>query len=145
MLESSAMVRAWLLATPSIAGLLQPQGVFCGGGFPEGFNPETSATDPTIGPGILITNVGTPAHPELLTVDSSRKQIKVAAGVNQALKAAQIYAAVHALMHGATNVPIAGKGFVMSSLEASGGQDVTDPDTGWATVLGFFQITAREL
>lgn len=143
-MDSNSMVRAWLLSEPTVANQLQPQGVFCGGGFPEGFNPEVT-TDPSTGPGILVSNVGTPAHPELLTIDNSRKQIKVACGVDQALKASQIYSAVHALMHGATNVTVAGKGYVMSSIEASGGQDVTDPDTGWATVLGFFQITAREL
>lgn len=142
MMDTNILLRKWILANASVTVLLgvPPNaggGVYVGD-LVKGFDPVN------IGPGITITNVGGVTDPEMPIFDD-RKQVRIWAGVEQGMLARQVYSAVRSLIHGKTNIAIPNTGYIMRCLEAVAGQDVTDPDTGWATVLGFFQLMAREL
>ena len=138
MVDANVLVREWLLAQTSVTSLIGTGningGVYCGD-VPEHF-------DPTLGPCIQIQRQGGSSHSEIPAVIDARMHIRVWAGVEQYLSASQLYSAVRDVMHGAEMVQLA-DGFVIRCIETVPGQDVTDPDTGWATVFGFFQLMAR--
>ncbi len=54
-------------------------------------------------------------------------------------EAREVYAAVFDALHGKNN--LAGtSGKILSAFEEVSPQDVTDDDTGWATVIGFYRL-----
>src|SRR4051812_19359406 len=99
--------------------------------------------DPLLGAAIQIQTVGGIPHSEVLPLLDERKQVRVWAGIEQYALARQIYGAVRDLIHGGQNVDFGADGHVIRCIEVTSGQDVTDPDTGWATVLAFYQLMAR--
>jgi hypothetical protein len=54
-----------------------------------------------------------------------------------------VHRAVWDLVHGAENVNRGADGYIVCAQEEVQGQDVTDPDTGWPTVVAFFAVTMR--
>jgi hypothetical protein len=140
MVDTNVLIRKWILSAASITSLLGTNAngsVYCGD-LPEGF-------DPALGPAIQIVCSGGPVpHSEILSIVDERMQIRVWAGIEQYQLARQIYGAVRDLIHGATGITPAGQnGTVIRCLEVVPGQNITDPDTGWATVLAFYQLMAR--
>lgn len=138
MVDTNILLRDWLLSSTGITSLLGTNGngsIYCGD-LPEHF-------DPLLGPGITIHSVGGVAHTEILSLVDERKQIRVWAGIEKYQLARQVYLAIKSLIHGQTSVDFGADGRVVRCIEAVPGQDVTDPDTGWATVLTFYQLMAR--
>lgn len=138
-MDSNVLLRKWILSKPSITALLGTNvgGSVYIGDLVKGYNPD-------LGLAVQIINVGGQTEPETF-ISNDRKQVRVWGGVEKGLDCKQLYLEIRKQIHGATNVAVPGAGYVMSCLEAVSGQDITDPDTGWATVLGFFQLMAREL
>lgn len=138
MVDTNSLLRDWLLSLPSVTSLLGTNAngsVYCGD-LPEHF-------DPSLGPGIQIFTAGGTPHPEITALVDDRKQIKVWADVEQYQLARQVYGAIRDQIHGASGVDRAAKGYVVRCIEVTSGQDITDPDNGWATVVSFYQLMAR--
>lgn len=137
--DTHLLLRNWLLTIPSITAMTGDvnvnEGIYCGD-LPDSFTP-------TNGLGIQILASGGSAHPEILTVDDDKKLIRVWAGKNEYLKAHQLYTLIRSALHAATNLDFGASGYVMRCLEIIAAQDVTDPDTGWATVVSFYNLMAR--
>lgn len=143
MVDARILVRMWLLAQSSITSAL---------GLPNA-NPGSSiyaAPDlpklflPSVGPCVQIHSVGgPPPHPEILTVVDEKLQVRVWANKEQYTLARQVYAAVRDVMHGACSVDVNPHGFVIRCLEVMPGQDLSDPDDGYASVVGTYQLMAR--
>lgn len=134
MVDAKKMAVEWLLGDAALVGILGGNFVF-GGNLPAGW-------DPSSGTAVVVTGAGGKAHPEIPPIQSPRLQVRVWAGPDRFADANEAYAAVYDLMHGANNVPL-DSGFVMSSIEATQPQDLVDPDTGWASVLAFYQLMIR--
>lgn len=54
-------------------------------------------------------------------------------------EAREVYAALFDALHGKSNLG-AGAARILAAFEEVSAQDVTDEESGWATVLGFFRI-----
>ena len=109
------------------------------GQLPEKFDPETNpASSPIV---VVCREGGTPF--ENAPVKTARMKVDVWCGINQYLKANQVYAQVFAALNGITSIQLT-DGFIIHSNEEVSGQDLTDPDTGWARVLSYYEVTARE-
>ena len=137
--DTHLLVRNWLLSVSQITAMVGTgninNGIYCGD-LPESFTPSS-------GLGIQILASGGSSHPEILTVDDDKKMIRVWAGKNEYLKAHQLYTLIKSALHGATNLDFSASGYVMRCLEIIAAQDVTDPETGWATVVSFYNLMAR--
>lgn len=134
MVDPITLTRRWLLNTAAVTDLLGTNlagSVYGGGTVPEHF-------DPALGPCVVISVVGGAGHPEITAISKPRLQVRCWAGVNQSPLARQLYRAVYDAMAGATNLDFGAYGRVITCQEAVCGQDVTDADTAWATVLAFF-------
>lgn len=140
MVDPLYIVRQWLLADSAVTDLLGTQTgqVATSGGIYAGDLPENF--DPTLGPGIQINADGGEGDPEILPLIDARITVRVWARPNDNANAHQVYRSCYDLMHGANMVSFGDSGMIISSLAASLPQDGSDPDTGWATVTGFFSI-----
>jgi hypothetical protein len=101
----------------------------------DGFRPED-------GPWIVLQIRGGNAHAEAPIIAPS-VQVRVWAGPEQFLSARARYLQVFDLIHGATSVDFDVDGHVILCVEEVQGQDITDPDTGYASVISFFELRCR--
>ena|SRR5437016_745762 len=166
MIDSNVLVRSWLL-TPSltIEGTLVINQVpvlltslFTSGAPPPNDSPLRiyaghlrPGFDPKFGPGLVIRvgggttggAGGGAAHPELPLI-MPRMQLTSWADVSQYDIARQLYAAAYDWMQRRNGISLGTAGYVISSLEQVEGQDIDDPHTGFATVVGFWKLMLRE-
>lgn len=137
MTDINKIVRAWLLQSGSgIATQLNGARVY-GGNLPEGFTPAD-------GGGIVLSVDGGQGHSEIAAIQKVRVVVRCWRGPDEYDKARADYRAVYDWIHAKNNISFGADGTILSSVEAVTGQDVVDPDTGWATVVAFYQITARD-
>jgi hypothetical protein len=135
MIDTNAAFRSWLLQSDAIQAMTEGR-VYCPD-LPEGIDPSN---------GVAITFQRRGGNADLyLPIVSPSITVKCWAGRDQAVQANQLYRAVFDQVHGQNNVNLADLGYVLSCFEQVQGQDVTDPDTGWATVVTFFQLTMRSV
>jgi hypothetical protein len=148
MTDANLLLRTWLLtasingvANPVLAVLTSPN--IYAGHLPPGVD---TSIDPAIvvrgGGGTASATGGGSAHPEIPII-RPRMQITAWCGPNQFLLARQIYGAIFDWLHGKTQLDLGSVGFVLSCLEETEGQDVTDPHTGFATVVSFWNLLLR--
>lgn len=139
MVDTNDLVRQWLLGTSSVTSLL------------SGSNPNGSIyatpdlpqhVDIKAGPAIQIFNMDGKFDGEIAPLLDDRKCIKVWADVGKNRLAKQIYGAIFDLMHGATMIDFGSDGRIIRAWFSSGPQEVTDPDDGFITVIGFVQVMA---
>lgn len=150
MADANILVQNFLLQDSALVALLGGQNIFSGD-LPEKYNPELGAAGAqnvwpdlgTNGPAITVCTEGGAAHPEI-PMAADRVKVRVWCGINQFPVARRIYNELQKFLHGPCMVDLGSDGFILSSLEVVRGQDLTDPDTGWATVISFFRITARD-
>lgn len=118
---------------------LVDQNVF-GGQLPEHYNPEVStAAEPSgNGPAITIDVKGGSTHPEI-PLQEVDLQIRIWAGINNNYVARAIYSRCFQVLHGLTGV-ITDGGMVKRVLATIPGTDLVDSDTGWATIVGAFNM-----
>jgi len=145
MIDANLLLRTWLL-TPTLNGNPNPVLAALGSSnIYAGHLP--SGVDPKIGPIVVVrTGGGTAsitgggsAHAEI-PLTKPRMQVTVWANVNQFQTARNVYGAIFDWIHQQTNVDFGVLGYVMSCLEDTEGQDVTDPHTGFATVVSFWSL-----
>lgn len=138
MVDVLRIVQLWLLGESSVTDLLgtNPAGSIYGGSdLPEKFDPE-------LGPAVQVTLAGGTVHAEIIGETMSRVQVKAWANVNEYKLAHELFRAVYAVMHGANMVDFGDDGRILSCQATTPGQDVTDPDVSWVSVLGFFEVDA---
>jgi hypothetical protein len=149
LIDANLLLRTWLLTpaingvqNPALAVLTNPTNIFAGH-LPPGVD---TSVEPAIvvrnGGGTASATGGGTAHPEIPII-RPRMQITAWCGPNQFQLARQLYGAIFDWMQGKTAIDLGAAGFVMSSLEETEGQDVTDPHTGFATVVSFWNLLLR--
>jgi hypothetical protein len=130
MIDANALLRRWIsegLNTQRVSATVLPQ---YEAATDDGFNPQS-------GPWIVISTRGGLAHPEAPIITPSLT-VRVWAGFNQFDVARARYLEVFDLIHQQTSVDFGDDGYVISCSEEVQGQDVTDPETGYATVIADF-------
>jgi hypothetical protein len=138
MVDAAVLVREHLLNQPEVTNQLGTnlnQSIYAAADLPEHF-------DPKLGPCIQIFRSGGTSHGELTFLVNARVQIRVWADVERYQLAADVYAAINDTLHGVTGIQLA-DGFILSALEATGPQEMTDPETGWSTINSFYAVMAR--
>lgn len=112
-----------------------------GGQLPEHYNPEasTSAEPSGDGPAITLLVKGGSTHPEM-PIQEVDVQVQVWAGVNQNYSARLIYARCFQVLHGLCMVSAGAAGLVKRIIATVPGVDLVDPDTGWSTIVGAFNV-----
>ena len=144
MVDSGKAIREILLLNTSVTSLLQTDqnsnpAIYVGNDLPEHF-------DPNFGPAILISRRGGKANPEITPLTNSRVQVKIAAGVEKYLIAFQAYTAVFDALQGITQfVMDSGDTMINSIIETTQPQELSDPDTGWCYVFGFWNVLASDI
>lgn len=140
MIYLDAFVRAWLLSQSSITSLTDvgnlAQGIYAAPDLPE-------KCDPKLGPMVQLWSGGSPQNADIPELVDGRITIKCWAGVEQYDVAHQLYRAVRSVMHGACGVTVQNQtGRIIRCNETVSGQTVTDPETGWATVVAIYEVEA---
>lgn len=138
MVDVPILVRQFLLSQSEVTSLLGTnlnQSIYCSYDLPEHFNPD-------LGAAIQIFGSGGQSHPEILKLVNARLQVRVWAGVERSTLAAQVYGAIQDVLHGTVNASFSA-GFLMSALEVTGPEEMTDPTTGWVSINSFYAVIAR--
>lgn len=144
MVDSGKVLREVLIAATSVTSLLPTDlnsnpTIYVGNDFPEHFDPKN-------GPAILISRRGGTAHVEISALGQSRVQIKIAADVEKYLVAFDVYRALFKVLHGLSQTSLdSGAALVHQIIEVTAPQEMTDPDTGWCYVFGFWNVLASDL
>lgn len=132
MYDPTKTFRTWLLTDSATVALIADRIV--GPDLPEGSNPKLLAWM------VLRTRGGRGQHPEAPIAYPS---IQMSCYAPTAEQAWALYQTAKSFVHGKTGVDLGAAGFVLSCLEEVQGQEFTDPDTGWPTVVAFFGATMR--
>lgn len=139
MVDANLLVRNYLLSQSSVTTLLGTNAngsIYASSSIPEN-------VDAAKGPFIQLFRSGGKSHEEILPVTIPRMQIRVWAAAGKNRVAANLYGAVHDVLHGANNI-VTAAGVIMSALEALGPQEMpADEDTKWVSVNSFYEIKAR--
>lgn len=138
MVDHNLLIKELLDNTSAVKSLLGSLGVRIGD-VPEKFDPLNA---PSTSPCVTLCREGGDSF-ENAPIKTARMKIRVWAGKNQRLLANQVYAEICDALDGLNSVQLAA-GFILKCFEAVAGQDLSDPDTGWATVLSYYEVTARE-
>lgn len=144
MVDSGKAIREILLLNASVTSLLQTDqnsnfAIYVGNDLPEHFDPKN-------GPAILISRRGGHADPEIAPLSNSRVQIKVAADVEKYLPAFQVYQALFNVLQGISQTGLDGGTVLINSIiETTAAQELSDPDTGWCYVIGFWNVLATDV
>lgn len=100
---------------------------------PDGFNPTDQGC-------VVVQGWAGDSHTEIRALNKPRVQVRTWAGRDQSALARAIYCAVYGMLHGINNVAVASYGKILASSEAVGGQDLEDPETGFASVISYYEI-----
>jgi hypothetical protein len=112
------------------------------GALPEGF-------DPTNQPGIVVSRGGSGMSSGgdseyEIPITNAHIQIRVWAGINGFVTASGIYSVMHDWIDARFNISFPTVGYVMLCNEVVEPMDVRDDSTGYATVIGFFDLKLRD-
>jgi hypothetical protein len=103
--------------------------------------------DPSLGPAITIMASGGFSNPEIPTIIRPRMQIKIWGDVLAVEAVRAVYSAMYDSINGMGNIKIVNGatpvGTILSCCEVTPPQDLSDPDTDWATVVSFYELIAR--
>ena len=132
-------------AGPVLAALGNQSNIF-GGHLPVGFNPSVSGEAIVVrgGTGSASVTGGGSAHLYAPMI-TPRMQVTVWSGkeIQDFERARAIYGVIFDWLHFVENVDLAPDGFIQQLYEMTEGQDVTDPETKYATVVSFWALHAR--
>lgn len=138
MVDVANLVRAHLLNQTAVTSLLGTNlngSIYAASDLPAGF-------DPKLGAAIQIVRSGGTSHGEITVLVTARVQVRVWADKKKYQLASNVYGAINDTLHGVTGVVLA-DGVILSALEATGPQEMTDPDTGWVAINSFYAVMAR--
>jgi hypothetical protein len=133
MLDIHACIRQVLLGNSPVATL--SGGIVAWPDLPAGFDAKAGQK------AVTFFARGGPQNPETATFAEPSIQVKT-----WALKvpdAMQLFAAVYDLLDQAEQLDGSPSGVIVSGYAEGPGQPMFDPDTGWATVVGFFKLSMR--
>ncbi len=100
--------------------------------------------DAEVAPAILIREeAGEPLSLEIKEITVARVDIRMVAGVRKYQEARELYNAVKSYCHGKTKIDFGEDGHILQCVEVIPLQDMTDPDNGWYTPFGTWNVTAR--
>src|SRR5678816_28093 len=129
MADAALTVKSYLIQDATLMAMLGTLGVKSGE-LSEKFNP---AFKPVITVALHTGKV----HSEVSAIAFEVMRVRVWAGKNQYQLAWNVYAQVQRLLAGTNMINVAPYGFITSSTEASH-TPITEPESGWATILGIF-------
>lgn len=132
MKDGCVLMRAMLLADSTFFAALGSGKVFVGV-LPAGHDTKTANY-------VTIEAQGGNPHPEILDRLDQHVQIRVWGKVDGHSEVRALYLALRTMAHGAQQKRIGSDGIISCCLEVVSGQDVTDPDTGWATMVAFYNV-----
>lgn len=139
MVDVNLLLRNYLLSQTSVTNLLGTNrngSIYASTAIPEGI-------DAALGPFIQLFRSGGKSHPEIISLIYPRVQIRAWADVGKNKLAADVWAAIYDVLHGATRIVLA-DGVIMGAELDSGPQEMPpDEDNKWASVNGFFIVMAR--
>ena len=138
MVDVAVLLREHLLnqlAVTSLLGTNADGSIYALADLPEHF-------DPKLGPAIQIVRSGGTSHDEITPLVNARVQVKVWADVEKYQVASDVYGAINDTLHGVTGIALP-DGVILSALESTGPQEMTDPDTGWSMINSFYAVMAR--
>jgi hypothetical protein len=95
--------------------------------------------DPKLGPAIQLFRMPAAQNADIPPILDDKIMVKAWADVNKYLLSQNLFAAIMDVMHGATEIKL-NNGTILRSMMSSGPQDVTDPETGWVSTIGIFQV-----
>lgn len=138
MVDVAILIREHLLTQAAVTALLGTNAnssIYAAPDMPEHFDAEQ-------GPAIQIIRAGGLTHPEILELVDARIQLRVWADQQKYQLVSDVYGAVHDALHGLNEATLT-DGTILSALEITGPQEMTDPDTSWVTINSFYQVMAR--
>lgn len=138
MVDVNFLLRKYLLSQVSVTGLLGTNvrdSIYSSPDIPEKVNAA-------LGPFIQIFRSGGSAHEEVPPLVTARMQVRAWAGIGQEQLVRELYSSIFDVLHGATGL-VFPEGVIMSALEVTGPQEMTDPDTRWVAVNSFYSVMAR--
>lgn len=138
MVDVPVILREYLLSQTSVTGLLGANtngSIYAAADLPEHFNPA-------LGAGIQIYRSGGLSNAEIPQLIRARIAIRVWADDEKYKQASDVYGSVFDVLQGATNLTLT-KGTILSVEEVTGPAEMTDPDTNWVSVYGFYAVMAR--
>jgi hypothetical protein len=136
--DAAVLVREHLLNQAAVVALLGTNAngsIYCSPDLPSHF-------DPKLGPGIQIFRSGGMSNPEIPPMVNARVQIRVWADAKKFQVAADVHGAIFDTLQGVTNVSLT-DGTLLSAIEATGPQEMTDPVTLWVSINSFYAVMAR--
>jgi hypothetical protein len=134
LIDPNKAVRTWLMANTTITDLVGSR-IFCGV-LPQSYSAEKD------GLAITVKVRGGSAH-EYVPLIRPSMQIECWGESLQYESVRELYAKVYDALHGYNMISV-GDTVILSSIEEVEGQDSTDPDTGWASVVSFYRMEMRE-
>lgn len=138
MVDANVIVGEYLSGQGTVTSLLGTNlggSIYYGSSLPEHF-------DPALGPAIQLYRVGGRSHSEITVLVDARLCIRVWAAVEDAVLAAQLYGAIHDVLHGLCGYSVT-DGTIVRSLEVTGPLEMVDPDNGWVAEYAFYQVMVR--
>lgn len=147
--DSALLVKRYLGQNPALLSLVatagsKPDGAdfddlddhVLVGDLPERADPNS------YNPFVLISAEGGIPHPEA-PIPRDRVKVRVWAGINQHADARTVYEEVERWLHQKNGIDLSPDGVIVISQAVTRPQQLTDPDSGWATVVGYYEIMAR--
>ena len=138
MVDVNLLLRKYLLSQTSLTALLGTNAngsIYASADIP-------AKVDPALGPFIQIIRSGGAAYVEIPPLIKARMQIRAWADVEKKKLVMSVYGAIFDALHGATGL-VFPEGTILSALEVTGPQEMTDPDTGWVALNSFYSVMAR--
>lgn len=140
MVDHTRLVIERLTASSPLVAALGASGMIVGGALPAYFNPDG-------GPCVVVNTEGGSTFEEA-PIARARIKVRVWAGIAEYELARQISNLIHDSLDAGppnpANMIALASGLIISSRCSVFGQDLVDPDSGWATVFGYYDVTARE-
>ena len=138
MVDANAIVGDYLSGQSTVTSLLGTNlggSIYYGTALPEHY-------DPGLGPAIQLFRVGGHSHEEITVLADARLCVRVWVAVEDAVLAAQLYGAIHDVLHGLCGYVLT-DGTIVRALEVTGPFEMVDPDTGWVAEYAFYQVMVR--
>ena len=139
MINVLVLIRQHLLNQSSVTSLLGTSNIngsiYATPDLPEHY-------DAAKGPCVQIFRTGGHSHVEIPDLIEPIVHIRVWADQEKYKLAADVYGAVHDVLHGANEVTLP-SGTISYAYEAMGPTELTDPDSSWVMINSQYQVMAR--
>jgi hypothetical protein len=135
MLDPNLAFRNWIVQSAALIAMVPAAQIF-GGALREGYDVESN------GDAITIRTRGGPVEADVPVLHPSI-QVTVFSPKNQYARARSIFGLIFDQVHAQNDINLGSAGYVIAAVAEMPGEDMVDPDTGWAMVVGFFTLLLR--